>query len=219
MRILDGGKKDYYDYIVGIYGIDSDITYDRRNSTVLSHDKYGFWEDYFAEKKLYSDREKEQKYGWHLNGDKYVYGYYHAGRIIHFILEVGNTHYLFEVERYIENCKVYRNIKLVKAYDVKDKKSIHPIALYGVVYSISRISGEHIEFIKGYVVENPILNNTFIPSYISAEDIYNKVYSYLIKEKEPKIEDKRTDIQKLESKGFDKRSSFRNPINKRPSKR
>lgn len=215
MHIINGGKKDYYDYIVGIYGIDSDITYDRRNSTVLSHDHYGFWEEYFSSRKLYSDRERCKNYGWHLNGDKYVYGYYHSGRIFHFILEVGNTHYLFEVERYIENDTLYRNIKLVKTYEVSKKRSRYPIALYGIVYTISRISGEHIEFLNGHVVENPILNNTFIPSYISAEDIYNKIYDHLIKEREPKVEDNRTDIQKLESKGFDKKISFRNPINQR----
>ena len=28
MRILDGGKKDYYDYLTGIYGFDEAIVYD-----------------------------------------------------------------------------------------------------------------------------------------------------------------------------------------------
>lgn len=34
MRLIDN-KKDYYDYLAGIYGIDTYITYDRRNSTRL----------------------------------------------------------------------------------------------------------------------------------------------------------------------------------------
>lgn len=37
MRIIDN-KKDYYDYLVGIYGIDDYITYDRRDSVRLSND-------------------------------------------------------------------------------------------------------------------------------------------------------------------------------------
>ena len=34
MRIIDN-KKDYYDYLAGVWGIDGHITYDRRNSTRL----------------------------------------------------------------------------------------------------------------------------------------------------------------------------------------
>jgi hypothetical protein len=37
----------------------------------------------------------------------------------------------------------------------------------------------------------------------------------LISVREPQIIDNRDDVQKLESKGFDKKTSFRNPINKR----
>lgn len=35
MKILDGGKKDFYDYLSGIYGIDKVIVYDRRDSHVF----------------------------------------------------------------------------------------------------------------------------------------------------------------------------------------
>jgi hypothetical protein len=45
--------------------------------------------------------------------------------------------------------------------------------------------------------------------------MYNEIYNYLIAVREPNIEDNRNDIQKLESKGFDKKTSFRNPIHKR----
>ena len=34
MRIIDN-KKDYYDYLAGVLGIDDHITYDRRNSIRL----------------------------------------------------------------------------------------------------------------------------------------------------------------------------------------
>ena len=34
MRIIDN-KKDYYDYLAGVWGIDGHITYDRRNSKRL----------------------------------------------------------------------------------------------------------------------------------------------------------------------------------------
>ena len=51
--------------------------------------------------------------------------------------------------------------------------------------------------------------------FIPAEEVYNNVYDYLIANREPDIQDNRNDIQKLESHGFDKKTSFRNPINKR----
>lgn len=35
MKIISGGKKDYYDYLQGIYGIDDLVVYDRRNSYVI----------------------------------------------------------------------------------------------------------------------------------------------------------------------------------------
>ena len=35
MKILNGGKKDYYDYLAGIYGIDEDIVYDRSNGDIV----------------------------------------------------------------------------------------------------------------------------------------------------------------------------------------
>ena len=37
MLILNKGKKDYYDYLAGVYGIDKDIVFDRTEFTVLSH--------------------------------------------------------------------------------------------------------------------------------------------------------------------------------------
>ena len=35
MKIISGGKKDYYDYLSGIYGIDEDVVYDRRDGFVF----------------------------------------------------------------------------------------------------------------------------------------------------------------------------------------
>jgi hypothetical protein len=60
------------------------------------------------------------------------------------------------------------------------------------------------------LIGNVLLKDTCISSFIPAEDIYNQIYDYLIHIREPQVEDKRTDVQKLESKGFDKVTSFRN---------
>ena len=39
MRIIDN-KKDYYDYLMGVYGIDDMVVYDRRGSTVFTKTEF-----------------------------------------------------------------------------------------------------------------------------------------------------------------------------------
>ena len=60
------------------------------------------------------------------------------------------------------------------------------------------------------IIDVPILRDTVIPRYVSAKDVFLNIYSYLSSKKDMKIEDKRSDIMKLESAGFDKIESFRN---------
>ena len=57
MKIIDN-KKDYYDYISGIYGIDDLAVYDRRSSVVLISGKtllQGL-DHYFSTKILFTDK-------------------------------------------------------------------------------------------------------------------------------------------------------------------
>ena len=54
------------------------------------------------------------------------------------------------------------------------------------------------------------MDGTWIPSFIPAEEVWNNITDYLLSIKEPEIIDNRTDVQHLESQGFDKKSSFRN---------
>ena len=57
MKIIDN-KKDYYDYISGIYGIDDLAVYDRRSSVVLISGKtllQGL-DHYFSTKILLTDK-------------------------------------------------------------------------------------------------------------------------------------------------------------------
>ena len=59
-------------------------------------------------------------------------------------------------------------------------------------------------------VENPILAGTFIPGVIPPTDIWNALYEYLSSLRDKPFTDSRSDVQKLESAGFDKKTSFRN---------
>ena len=181
MLILNKGKKDYYDYLAGVYGIDQDIVFDRREFTVLSHINYSTSWDL----RFFFDPERMSVFtaihndclrhpqGW----TKEVYGRKHS-----FVLEVGFYQYLFEVDRYLdEDGVVHIEPTLISKFD----KGVHigktPITLFLYKEEPIRTSG--------YYTTNAC--------------------------REPVIEDKRNDIQKLESKGFDKKTSFRNPINKR----
>lgn len=60
MKILNGGKKDYYDYLVGTYGIDEHVVYDRRDSIKIREFESG--ELYFIKRKLYEDSEKKRNH-------------------------------------------------------------------------------------------------------------------------------------------------------------
>lgn len=57
MKIIDN-KKDYYDYLASIYGIDDLVVYDRRGSVSLNSEKYLLhgMEYYFSHKPLPFDK-------------------------------------------------------------------------------------------------------------------------------------------------------------------
>ena len=187
-------RKDYYDYLSGIYGIDNEIVYDRRICNHFKQAEKGI--DYFIKNKLNNDSE---------------------GKILklYFILEIGYVHYLFLVERELKNNEIELTPKILDKKEIEKKISTSPLSLIPVRNTCDLEELDSLFYkicIKSYLSEipNPILLNTWVPAFIPAEEIYNTIYNYLISIKEPKIEDKRTDVQKLESKGFDKKISFRN---------
>lgn len=216
MRIIDN-KKDYYDYIVSIRGLDNDIVYDRRNSVKLADSYLQYGQEYFYMTPLYTDKYREMKKDWWRNGKKIEYKRELKGNIYHYVLEVGNFHYLFEIERYLDDNdskKVILIPTLIKCEEVKERRTDVPIALIPCRYSYWFYGGnsDSITFRTNGIIKNPILNGTYITGFISPEEIYDNVYNYLISIREKPIIDKRTDIQKLEGKGFDKKTSFRHPI-------
>lgn len=214
MLIL-GKYKDYYDYLCGIYGIDKDIVYDRTESEILGKD-FGVHEEFFTKRKLYNDKHKTLIKRWVTNKKgNFTFAKVLTGLILTYVLEVGKTHYLFEVERYLDDFdNVHLDVQLVKVFDIDEKKSVAPISLIPCTYYYGIMSNEKK---IGYYqlkqeVKNPILKDTYISSFIQPTEIYDKVYNYLISIREKPIIDKRSDVDKLEGYGFDKKSSFRHPI-------
>ena len=67
-----------------------------------------------------------------------------------------------------------------------------------------------IRFDNKDVISNPILAGTPITSFIAPEEVYNELYAYISSLNDVDVIDNRTDIQKAESAGFDRKTSFRN---------
>lgn len=212
MKIISGGKKDYYDYLSGIYGIDEDIVYDRRNSNAIKPGSS--MDEFFFKNKRGFDEKKKVKKGLHLIDGKYIFTSIETGNKIFCLLEVGFNHYIFMVERHLDEFdNIHLDYSLIEKKEVKEKKSNEPITLMPIVGYINESGHFYINEYRDYWrIDNPILKETWITSLISADEIYHDVYDYLIKLREPDIVDSRNDIQKLESFGFDKKTSFRNPI-------
>jgi hypothetical protein len=261
MRIIDN-KKDYYDYLAGVLGIDGYITYDRRNSTRLVNKTadilnercpmgYGQifcpWKN---GKDPNSDSVYNTEYDWD-NGHKNLgWGYRKYGPGYQpsksnefpdaynvssnfFGLVIGSVAYAFLVYRVLQN-ETDKEVKIVPklmrkfVFDRSKTKSKAPILIgeltynhldipwriackrddefYDAVAKVGYISPDK----NGDYKENPIMDGTWIPSLIPAEEVWNNITDYLLSIKEPEIIDNRTDVQHLESHGFDKKTSFRN---------
>ena len=260
MRIIDN-KKDYYDYLAGVWGIDGHITYDRRNSTRLVNktasiiderypmgyapcfctwknginpnitgNQYSYdWDNGF-ENKGWSYR----KYGpgWQPRKSETFPDAYSVSSYW-FSFVIGNVAYMFLVYRVLQN-ETDKEVKIVPklmrkfTFDRSKTKSKAPILIgelsydnmdipwriswkrdddfYNVIAKVGYIRPDR----DGNYKENPILDGTWIPSLIPAEEAWNNITDYILSIKEPPIIDNRTDVQHLESHGFDKKTSFRN---------
>jgi len=260
MRIIDN-KKDYYDYLAGVLGIDGYITYDRRDSRRLINktssildERYPMGHAYiFCPWKNGKDPKDNSIYpgeDWDNGAKNQGWAYRKWGAGYHrtksemfpdaynvtsdfFGLVIGSVAYVFLVYRVLQN-ETDKEVKIVPklmrkfAFDRSHTKSKAPILIGELTYNHHdipwRISckrdDEFYEAVSkvGYIrpdkygdyKENPILEGTWIPSLIPAEEVWNNISDYLLSIKEPEIVDNRTDVQHLESHGFDKKTSFRN---------
>ena len=141
------------------------------------------------------------------------------GQVYHFILEIGFHHYIFEVERYLddENDKIlHLNYGLVeyKRIEKNEKISHAPICLCPITHEKYWWVGKENRFSvsdedKEIRIDNPILYSTYIPKFIDANDVWNQLYEYISSLRDKEFEDSRTNDQHIESHGFDKKISFR----------
>jgi hypothetical protein len=201
MRILDKNK-DFYDYL---QTYDDILVYDRRSSYILTNQDicdlwYGFHEDF---------------------SDKYL------------LLQVGYSYWLM-----IAKCEstavsitnssecVDYSLELVDYWkDYNHFDSLH----FGTVDKhfsaeflfskkwdwksnlIDEIKRGNYEYKKDFTKSYPnlIFRNIKIPSVVMADDLYNAFDEYFAHLKDDVIYDSMSDIEKIESHGFDKKTSFR----------
>ena len=190
MKIIDN-KKDYYDYVSGIWGIDEDIVYDRRGSVPQKD-----WSDKVFSKPPYST-VNYRKFAV-LAGEK----------IWKFCIEGLGTDNMKIYPAPETSREKYRSRpwgrdrwKWYDDFADAEVSKESPLRIYindyGLVEPVRKI------------IKNPILSESPITKLIPAEEVWQGIYDYLIKEREPAIEDTRSDVEKLESHGFDKKTSFR----------
>jgi hypothetical protein len=211
LKIIDKNK-DYYDYLSHVYGIDENIAFNRRGSTILT-------------------TEYIQQFIENTNNSFYSFW------LDLLILETGFVHYLFDIKTQEKGDKIF---SLIHTYTDEIHFSKNPVCIYfnddfdfrsedrqlrgwkkrDLSYSKLRLKESMIKVWrnnnKPICIELPILDKTFFPSVIKPEKIWQNIYNYLVKINEPNIIDTRDDVSKAIDHGFDKRTSFRNIKNKRP---
>lgn len=186
MKIIDK-RKDYYDFLVGIYGEDPKIILDRRSD-------YNF-EPTVGKNVLYFCGQ--------------IIDIYFDGKICHIgedLRKFDNTKtYSKKYEKWFGPRRYRDSIYIDKSsYYIsprKDDKEINsknrcPIIIVGTF---------------GKLCKYPLLSNLDFSKYMTPEDTFLSISNWLASEidKDLIIKDNLSDTQKLENKGFDKKKSFR----------
>jgi hypothetical protein len=211
MYIIDRNK-DYYDYLSHVYGVDKKVVFDRRGSVNLT------------------DEELVNLLKFNLNEKRPLY-WNHRGEF--FILEIGYIQYLVYLKdfktkhfKYISSkmeCKhIFRNnvhyydkpisIRRVNVeynwgWDWRNKK---PKEEYWVITNNYK---ETITKVYDDPINLPILKDTQLTQWLDPEEVWKELQNYISSLKNDKDVDlKMSDVEKAEIHGFDKKTSFRNPI-------
>ena len=209
MKIIDN-KKDFYDYLSGINGIDEYVTYDRRGSANAKKELDGFL-------KPFCTRPDNGGYNkWYLRviaGDSSWPFFIEREPGGNFKVEPWEGSYIadkrrnrwweymydpFPTDRYHTDRHVDKNGKWIE-------EEIKPTVESPLLIEYMPM-GAHSNW---HCLKNPILSGLPIVSKIPAQDIWQAIYDFLLRRKEPEIIDTRTDEEKAESHGFDRKTSFR----------
>lgn len=193
MKILDN-KKDYYDYLMGIYGIDEKIFYNRWGSKTFDYIKRD-WQDpnWFT--------VMDVRIGfkvWHLTKDK-------DGKWVMPKTTLQWTgKYSWGKGGYIDLPNPRTVEDLEKYHKINPDDRFHPIVV--TLYGDDRWGRNY-----GRTYTNPILSSfPAIAKFIPATEVWDNVYDFISASLDKPIVDNRTDKEHIISAGFDPKTSFRN---------
>lgn len=188
MKIIDN-RKDYYDWLVGVWGIDENLVFDRRKGALASK---GSW-----------DRSIKL-----LEGDKNLVYHFWIGD------EYRVAYFSRQENDWVFGSDVVLNIKT--RYTQYERRMSRPKRNFpeAVIEVMVDTATQYKWMRPGCTVFNGadcILGEfKVLTRFLTAEDAWRWVSDCLSRRKDKEIVDDRNDIQKLESAGFDKRTSFRN---------
>ena len=220
MYIIDKNK-DYYDYYSHIFGTDKKITYDRRGSAIINN--LDIVSLTGCEKISTDGKIRHEHWYWRtLRNPEYFV-----------LLEIGFVQYLIKLFNFtFEKTELYYTMSgcsMIIERIFKDNKHYYefPISIRGCVinsywknykegyiYKTNEPFEEALEIKNDAItIDNPILSGTSITSLIDPKEIWVELQSYISSLNNDKdISIPMTDIEKAETHGFDKKTSFRNPI-------
>lgn len=201
MRIISK-YKDYYDYLVGKYGMDPLIIYDRTESIN-------------AREIFESEFEEVIKEVFYICNEKYTLHYY-RGDIYHTLTEVVKLNDLLDIHgkeklfstlwraeesalNYWEDCNGKTN---------KNSKHNTPILKHNGSWGYRFKLNDNDDMVQVK------LSDYGFASIIPAEEMWLRIYTFISKTKDINIENDQTNIEKVESHGFDKKRSFRPKMKK-----
>ena len=213
MKIIDK-RKDYYDYLQGIFGQDPLAVYDRRDSVVFNSNTLplplkpipaGTGNGYYGVLSLLCGLCFHKIYFENLPGEKLQFEEFDTFRV---------TRETVVPLRLRIEYREYRSdmIKGDMKFIPNSEKQGFPIRYPrgGALHEDEYFSDGKDKWWKEwhFSYSNPILSS--IPLIIvPAETVFEELHEFLLSLNDKKIEDSRTDVQKLESAGFDKKTSFR----------
>lgn len=194
MKILSKGK-DYYDYLTGIYGIDEKLVLDRRNSDARYNPEYlRFYIAGYIIEGIYQD--KQFYYGEKLKELEY------DKSIKKIWLSRHNKRDYYKSIEIKYGSEGYKKLDWIYLEPVKDSENINQKENCPVLL---KYWNKYHKF--------PYLKEYDLQKFIPAETIYQWLSEWLgnqitLKEKSPEL----SNDNKIESKGFDKKRSFRNKM-------
>ena len=194
MKLIDN-RKDYYDYLMGVYGIDTKVIYDRRRK---------------ADSKTLNKYDMERYFGTGPD-NKWMW----ANEVA---VKIGNTVYLFSRKKHDDPWVMPETFHYYFNYYFN--VCPNPCKLSEFKYKFNdtapielryRLASSFETYRTIQTIENPILKEfSFIPKHIQPDVVWQLVYDWITSHNEPVVIDTRTDIEHLQSAGFDKKTSFRN---------